>query len=59
MENPEELMAADVEMDEMILEEEEEEVLGFWQLDRMDKFICGGIGVLVVGLIIILAMGMS
>jgi hypothetical protein len=57
--NHEELMAADVEFEEMVLEEENEEVLGFWQLDRTDKFICGGVGVLVVALIVILAMGMS
>ena len=55
----EDLIAADVEVDEMILEEETEEVLGFWQFDRTDKFICGGIGVLVLGLIIILATGVS
>ncbi|KAL7509255.1 hypothetical protein ACHAXN_006272 [Cyclotella atomus] len=59
VENVEELMAADVQFDEMILEESEEEVLGFWQLDKTDKFICGGIAILVLGLIVILAMGMS
>ncbi|KAL3803671.1 hypothetical protein HJC23_003725 [Cyclotella cryptica] len=57
--NPEELMMADVEFDEMILEEEEEEALGFWQLDRTDKYICAGIGILVVALIVILAMALS
>lgn len=57
--NEEELIAADAEFDEMILEEENEEVLGFWQLDRTDRFICGGIAVLVVALIIILGLGLS
>jgi hypothetical protein len=57
--NVEELMAADVEFDEMILEESEDEVLGFWQLDKTDKIICGGIALLVLALIVILAMGMS
>ncbi len=43
--NPDELIAADVEMEQMIMEEEmlEGETLGFWQLDKTDKYICGGI----------------
>ena len=58
--NPEDLIAADVEMEQMIMEEEEEgETLGFWQLDRTDKCICGGICCLVVALIVILAVAMS
>jgi hypothetical protein len=48
-----------VEFDEMILEEENEETLGFWQLDRTDKMICAAIGCLFVGLVVILAMAMS
>ncbi|KAL9187087.1 hypothetical protein ACHAXT_010807 [Thalassiosira profunda] len=58
--NPEELMAADVEMDQMIVEEDEEgEALGFWQMDRTDKMICGGICCLVVCLIVILAVALT
>lgn len=57
--NPEELIAADVEFDEMILEEDNEETLGFWQLDKTDKFICAGIGCLVVALVVILAISLS
>lgn len=58
--NPEDLIAADVEMEQMIMMEEEEEgeTLGFWQLDRTDRIICGGICCLVVGLVIVLAVAM-
>ncbi|KAL7460908.1 hypothetical protein ACHAXS_001343, partial [Conticribra weissflogii] len=41
--NPDDLIAADVEMQEMIMDEEADDTLGFWQLDKTDKFICGGI----------------
>lgn len=58
--NPDELIAADVELEQMIMEEEEEEnMLGFWQFDRTDKIICGGICFLVVTLIVILAVAMT
>ncbi|KAL7531497.1 hypothetical protein ACHAXR_004078 [Thalassiosira sp. AJA248-18] len=59
--NPDELIAADVEMEQMILEEEleEGETLGFWALDKTDKIICGGICCLVVALIVILAVAMT
>mmetsp|Transcript_18252 Transcript_18252/g.31408 ORF Transcript_18252/g.31408 Transcript_18252/m.31408 type:complete len:168 (-) Transcript_18252:382-885(-) len=58
--NPDDLIAADVEMEQMIMEEEDEgETLGFWQLDRTDKVICGGICCLVVALIVILAVAMT
>ncbi|KAL7544314.1 hypothetical protein ACHAWF_007698 [Thalassiosira exigua] len=58
--NPDDLIAADVEMEQMIMEEEEEgETLGFWQLDRTDRIICGGICCLVVALIVILAVAMT
>ena len=57
--NPNDLIAADVEMEQMILEEEEGATLGFWQLDKTDKIICGGICVLVVALIVILAVAMT
>ncbi|EED86591.1 predicted protein [Thalassiosira pseudonana CCMP1335] len=59
--NPEDLIAADVGFDEFGMEMEggEDETLGFWQFDKTDKFICAGIGCLVVGLIVILALAMS
>lgn len=57
--NPEDLIAADVEMEQMIMEEEEGETLGFWQLDKTDKIICGGICCLVVALIVVLAVAMT
>jgi len=60
--NPENLISADVEMDTYGMEREDGEgceTLGFWQLDKMDKFICGGICILVVALIVILGVGMS
>ena len=57
---PDELIAADVEMEQMIMEEDEEgELLGFWQLDKTDRMICGGVCCLVVGLIVILAVAMT
>ena len=58
--NPEDLIAADVEMEQMIMEEEMEgETLGFWQLDKTDKIICGGIVCLVVALIVVLGIGLA
>ena len=58
--NPDDLIAADVEMEQMIMEEEDEgETLGFWQMDKTDKIICGGICLLVVVLVVILATAMS
>ena len=59
--NPDELIAADVEMEQMIMEEEmlEGETLGFWQLDKTDKYICGGICILVVALIVVLGVGLA
>jgi hypothetical protein len=60
--NPDSLIAADVEMDTYGMDMEDGEgyeTLGFWQLDKTDKFICGGICVLVVALIVILGVGMS
>eukprot|EP00985_Skeletonema_marinoi_P027562 scaffold22880_cov165-Skeletonema_marinoi.AAC.5 len=60
MVNPDSLIAADVEMDTYGMDVEEDyETLGFWQLDKADKFICGGICILVVALIVILGVGMS
>ena len=60
MVNPDSLIAADVEMDTYGMDMEEDyETLGFWQLDKADKFICAGICVLVVALIVILGVGMS
>mmetsp|Transcript_4566 Transcript_4566/g.6679 ORF Transcript_4566/g.6679 Transcript_4566/m.6679 type:complete len:151 (-) Transcript_4566:313-765(-) len=60
MVNPDSLIAADVEMDTYGMDVEEDyETLGFWQLDKADKFICGGICVLVVALIVVLGVGMS
>ena len=59
--NPDEVIAADVEMEQMIMEEEmlEGETLGFWQLDKTDKYICGGICILVVALIVVLGVGLA
>ena len=57
--NPDELIAADVEMQEMMIEDEEDDTLSFWQLDKTDKIICGGVACLVVALIVILAMAMT
>ncbi|KAL7458770.1 hypothetical protein ACHAWC_010457 [Mediolabrus comicus] len=61
MVNPDSLIAADVEMDTygMDVDEEGYETLGFWQLDKADKFICGGICILIVALIVVLGVGMS
>ena len=61
MVNPDSLIAADVEMDTygMDIDEEGYETLGFWQLDKTDKFICGGICILIVALIVVLGVGMS
>ena len=60
MVNPDSLIAADVEMDTYGMDVEDDyETLGFWALDRVDKFICGGICILVVALIVILGVGMS
>ncbi|KAL7496855.1 hypothetical protein ACHAWT_005048 [Skeletonema menzelii] len=60
MVNPDSLIAADVEMDTYGMDMEEDyETLGFWQLDKADKFICAGICILVVALIVILGVGMS
>jgi len=57
--NPDDLIAADVEMQEMRVDEEVDDTLGFWQLDKTDKFICGGIVCLVIALIIILVLAMT
>ncbi|KAL3776664.1 hypothetical protein ACHAW5_008695 [Stephanodiscus triporus] len=58
--NPEDLLAADVEIDQMIItEDDEEETLGFWHLDKTDKIICGGICFLVVALVAVLAVAMT
>jgi len=58
--NPDELIAADVEMEQMMMvEDDQDDVLGFWQLDKTDKIICGGIAILIVVLIIILVMAMT
>lgn len=57
--NPDDLIAADVEMQEMMMDEEADDTLGFWQLDKTDKFICGGIVCLVIALIIILVLAMT
>ena len=60
MVNPDSVIAADVEMDTYGMEMEEDyETLGFWQLDKADKFICAGICLLVVALIVVLGVGMS
>jgi hypothetical protein len=60
MVNPDSLIAADVEMDTYGMDVEDDyETLGFWALDRVDKFICGGICILVVALIVILGVGIS
>ncbi len=61
MVNPDSLIAAVVEMDTygMDVDEEGYETLGFWQLDKADKFICGGICILIVALIVVLGVGMS
>ena len=52
------LIAADVEMQEMIMEDEADDTLGFWQLDGTDKIICGSIFCLVIALVIILALAL-
>jgi hypothetical protein len=57
--NPEDLLAADVEIEQMIMEDEEVETLDFWHLDKTDKIICGGICFLVVVLIVVLAVAMT
>lgn len=58
--NPDELIAADVEMEQMIMEESMEgDTLGFWQLDKTDKYICGGICCLVLCLIVVLGIGLA
>ena len=60
--NPDSLISADVEMDTYGMDMEDTEgyeTLGFWQLDKADKFICAGICLLVVALIVILGVGMS
>lgn len=62
MVNPDSLIAADVEMDTygmVDIDEDGYETLGFWQLDKADKFICGGICILIVALIVVLGVGMS
>jgi len=43
----------------MMVEDDQDDVLGFWQLDKTDKIICGGIAILIVVLIIILVMAMT
>jgi len=43
----------------MRVDEEVDDTLGFWQLDKTDKFICGGIVCLVIALIIILVLAMT
>lgn len=58
--NPDELISADVEMEQMIMEESMEgDTLGFWQLDKTDKYICGGICCLVLCLIVVLGIGLA
>lgn len=57
--NPEDLLAADVEIEQMIMEDDELDTLGFWHLDKKDKIICGGICFLVVVLIVVLAVAMT
>jgi hypothetical protein len=58
--NPEDLMAADVEIEQMIIMEDDEEgTLGFWHLDKTDKIICGGVCFLVVALVVVLAVAMT
>jgi hypothetical protein len=57
--NPEDLLAADVEIEQMIMEDDELDTLGFWHLDKKDKIICGGICFLVVALIVVLAVAMT
>merc|ERR1711966_312987 len=57
--NPDDLIAADVELEQMIMEDDEGKELSFWQFDKTDKIICGSICFLVVLLVIILAVAMS
>ena len=57
--NPEDLLAADVEIEQMIMEDDELDTLGFWHLDKKDKLNCGGICFLVVVLIVVLAVAMT
>ena len=57
--NPANMLAADVEIEQMIMEDDELDTLGFWHLDKKDKIICGGICFLVVALIVVLAVAMT
>ncbi|KAL3806256.1 hypothetical protein ACHAXA_001079 [Cyclostephanos tholiformis] len=58
--NPADMLAADVEIEQMIMEDDEEvQTIGFWHLDKTDKVICGGICFLVVALIVVLAIAMT
>ena len=70
--NPDSLITANVEIDSSYggtssyagtayytEGENNNEPLGFWQLDKADKCICWGICVLIAALIVILAVGMS
>mgnify|MGYP006207769757 CR=1 FL=1 len=47
------------EIEQMIMEDDELDTLGFWNLDKTDKIICGGICFLVVALIVVLAVAMT
>jgi hypothetical protein len=58
--NPANMLAADVEIEQMIMEDDEEvDTMGFWHLDKTDKIICGGICFLVVALAVVLAIAMT
>lgn len=57
--NPEELEIAEVEMQQFEIEDEVDDTLGFWQLDKTDKYICGAIACLVIFLVIVLVVAMT
>ena len=59
--NPDDLIAADVQIDQMDMyyDEEEPMTLGFWHIDKTDKLICGMICLLSVALIVVLGVALS
>ena len=59
--NPDDLIAADVQIDQMDMYYDEEEPMtpGFWHIDKTDKLICGMICLLSVALIVVLGVALS
>lgn len=59
--NPEDLIAADVQVDQMDMyyDDEEPMTLGFWHIDKTDRLICGMICLLFVVLIVVLGVALS